>query len=130
MSETDLERTLYWWRHCGDISLFLWTIRSDRPLTASDRNLIADFIEEKIKRPRGRLPGLRSKIIALRNLPLRAAAVECDRLKDEWRKNGGPAGTRRSELPRLALTNAAGKYGVRVDSLAARMRLPLSKRYN
>jgi hypothetical protein len=127
---SEIEDALYWLRMSGDLSSFLRAIRSDRPLTAGDRNLIADYIEGKIKMPKGK-PPLANRISNARTrlLPLRAAAFECDRLKKEWRENGGPAGVSPRDLPKKALEIAAKQYRVNVDALAARMRLPLSRRY-
>lgn len=86
---TDVENALWSYRMFGDTERLEWVLRSGRPLSDGDRNLIADFIGGKIRLPRGRPPlaHLLSPM-RIRNLPLRAAAGEVDRLKATLRKTG------------------------------------------
>jgi hypothetical protein len=62
--------------------------RSDVKLTMTDRNLVADLIEGKIKLPRGRPP--RAHLLhGGKTVDMEAAANEVARLKAEWRAAGG-----------------------------------------
>jgi len=83
--ETDIEYALWCWRQFGDLSSFLRAIRSDRPLTAGDRNLIADYIEGKIERPAIKPPlaYLRDHKSRSRLLPIEAAAGEFKRQRED-----------------------------------------------
>ena len=128
--ESQVEVAINSWRLFGNKQNLVNLIRSDHPLTKRDRELIADVIEGKIKLGKGKPPlaYLLSRQ-RIRNMPISAAAFECDRLKSEWRKNGPPAGVKRGDIPKTALKQAARQFKVPEDALAARLRLPLEKRY-
>lgn len=128
---SDVEHAIWFWQISGDISRLVWVLRSDRALSDADRNTIADFIEGKLKLPRGRPPFSSEFLNArARLLPQRAAAVEADRLKDEWRRMGPPAGIAKKDIGRMAIRAAAKQFGVPEDDVIRRMRLPKSKRYD
>ena len=76
--------------HQGDKQQLLDMLRSDFPLSADDKKYLADFIEGKLKRPRGRPPLVRATD-ELRNPDLAAvkrAAFYVERLKHDARKEG------------------------------------------
>lgn len=128
--ESQVEVAINSWRLFGDKHYLVNLIRSDHPLTKRDRDLIADVIEKKIGIGKGqkRLAYLMSSKRA-KKLPICAAAFECDRLKSEWRKNGPPPAVKRGDIAKTALERAARQFNVPKDALAARLRLPLEKRY-
>src|SRR5438128_2555307 len=94
---TATEFAIWVYQLSGKIDDLVWVLRSPiHALTLSDRNLIANYLEGKIKLPRGRpplAPLMDHKRTRL--LPIRAAAFEADRLKSEWRENGPPEGVRK-----------------------------------
>lgn len=87
MSRSIIEHALVPWFAFGDKLLLLAVLRSDKPLTRKDRELIADIIEGKIKLPAKKPPLV--YLSSRKRLHLHAAANEVERLKAQWKKETG-----------------------------------------
>jgi hypothetical protein len=73
----------------GDCSELAWLLRSDLPLDAHTRNRLADLLEGKLKRKRGR-PKRPSWITRSMSVsPLQIATHYADRYRTVWRKRYG-----------------------------------------
>lgn len=130
-SKSRIEAAYETYRLTGDGSLFLFVLRGDLPLTASDREFLADIWEGKIKPPPGK-PRLsaaanhfRGALLAEDGSQLGRAARKVDARKKEM----GPA-ARKHGAPARILKEIADAEGVDEGRhLADRMRVPLRKRY-
>jgi hypothetical protein len=113
----------------GDDSLFLAILRSDLPLTTSDREFLAGIWEGKIKPPPGK-PRFSARAnhfsgaLAKNDSELGRAAKKVDDKKAEMGSAARKHGAGARILKEIALAE-----GVNEDQLAARMKLPLRKRY-
>ncbi len=111
----------------GDDSLFLFILRSDLPLTASDRQLLADLWEGKVKLPRGKprfaVNHDRGKLVQASKLG--TAAKRVDLLKKEMGEKARMHGESGKIIAKIAFEEKVNE-----DQLAARMKLPLRSRYS
>ena len=57
LSELEFDGTLWEWIHEGRRAPLIAYVRSDKPLRPRDREHLADYLEGKVKRKRGRPPG-------------------------------------------------------------------------
>jgi hypothetical protein len=94
----------------------------DHTLTDAQRHKLADFIEGKLNRKRGRPP---KKLSHKGNMLLQVAAHEVEDLKIEWRKTG-----RRYGIHKPALEEVAAKWEITPDKLDNFIRRSKPARYN
>ena len=64
LSELEFDGTLWEWIHKGHKAPLIAYVRSDKPLRPRDREYLADYLDGKVKRKRGRpLGGMESQQI-------------------------------------------------------------------
>jgi hypothetical protein len=128
-SKSRLEAAFETYRLSGDDSLFLFVLRSDLPLTMSDREFLADLWEGKIKLPPGKPRfGAAANHLSgelVQPSKLGRAAKKVDLLKAEL---GAKARTHGKAAD--LVQKVADEEGVNKVQLASRMRLPLRNRYS
>jgi hypothetical protein len=112
----------------GDGSLLSFILRSDLPLTAGDREFLADLWEGKIKQPPGKPRFAAANHLSgerVQASELGRAAKKVDLLKSEMGKAARVHGASAAIVKKIA-----DAEGVNDVQLAARMRLPLRNRYS
>lgn len=95
LTELEFAGTLWELSHKGRNAPLIAYLRSDKPLRPRDRDHLADYLEGKLKRKRGRPPGGKS-LLNLRNV-----AVMVDLYKAKLRESG-----ERSRIHDLAVDSA------------------------
>jgi hypothetical protein len=111
----------------GDGSLLSFVLRSDMPLTADDREFLADLWDGKIKQPRGKPRfsaafSLSGELVQASELG--RAAKRADLLKKEMGRSARAHGASAKIIKKVA-----DEEGVNENQLASRMKLPLRSRY-
>jgi hypothetical protein len=113
-----IEGGIHIWMLFGDAEgkeRLAWWLRSGRPLSQKDRDLLADFIEGKIKRPGKGKPPLAHHLNNAHKLALHAAALEVEEVATGRRRGARDA----------AIEAAVKKYGPQdnqPDSFEERLR--------
>jgi hypothetical protein len=78
---------IFSWRMSGNLMDIATTLRSDQPLTKSDREWLAEYLEGKKRLRRGKPPWARLRKTRKR-FYIEQAAGEAKRLIDEWTAKG------------------------------------------
>jgi hypothetical protein len=86
LAELEFDGTLWEAIHRGRTSRLIEYIRSDKPLRPRDRDHLADYLEGKLKRKKGRPPGGKN-VLNLRNV-----AVLVEFYKTKLRESGMRSG--------------------------------------
>jgi hypothetical protein len=94
----------------GDRTRLARFMRDHEPLTVAENRKLADFIEGKLDRKRGRPP---KRLSHKGNMLLQVAAHEVEDLKNEWRKSG-----RRYRIHGPAVDEVAARREITPDKLA------------
>jgi hypothetical protein len=127
-SKSRIEAAYETYRLSGDDSLFLFVLRGDLPLTTNDREFLADLWEGKIKPPPGKprfsaaANHFSGELVQASKLGRAAKKVDAKKAEMGNAARAHGAGAR-------ILKEIANAEGVNKEQLAARMRLPLQKRY-
>jgi hypothetical protein len=127
-SKSRIEAAYETYRLTGDDSLFLFILRGDLPLTTSDRKFLADLLEGKIKPPPGK-PRFSAAANHLSGELVQASELGRAAKKVDAKKANMGKGARAHGAGARILKEVADAEGVNEEQLAARMRLPLRKRY-
>jgi hypothetical protein len=136
-SKSRIEAAYETYRLTGDDSLFLFILRGDLPLTTSDRKFLAAVSleaypsylwEEKIKPPPGK-PRFSAAANHLSGELVQASELGRAAKKVDAKKANMGKGARAHGAGARILKEVADAEGVNEEQLAARMRLPLRKRY-
>ncbi len=138
LSTFDLWSAVHEAAHYGDTERLAALLRGNRPLSSKDRAYLADYVEGKLKRDRGRPKGSR----AWQFKPTKAAAHFAVRYLRVWRRRYGIKNLiERADAPgRLALDQACemacarverlseGRYSADPDSVRDLLRRPRNRR--
>jgi hypothetical protein len=117
LAALEVQSAIYDAAHFGDTERLAALLRGNRPLSSEDRAYLADYVEGKLRRPRGRPAGAG----AWQFKPTKVAADFAERYLRVWRRRYGirnrieEAGGR----ARLALDEACRKACERVERLSA-----------
>jgi hypothetical protein len=116
LAALEVQSAIYDAAHYGDTERLAALLRGNRPLSSEDRAYLADYVEGKLKRDRGRPKGSR----AWQFKPTKVAAHFAERYLRVWRRRYGIKNLiERADAPgRLALDEACEMACARVERLS------------